>query len=254
MLEKISKLIYRPDLSLQENLKISEGIMIGIFGGIENTKNVFLEIMPLIDSFTEEDIISLMNLVNKLKENKSFFDLIRFAANPDEELIEITPVLAKLFEILYSHLRNRIPLTGSDAEHVLIPGLLGKFVHAKKIFSVKEITDEFGVTKRTFLKWLQWFFGDKFNARKKITLIEYIEIHAAMLIYDKKRKFNFAQDANLYFEQLLKGFVFKKSDLAELIGTDLKTLTNNLAKKYPHYPHIDKFPWSIAKEFKEKLG
>lgn len=246
--------MYQPDLPLQRNLKISESIMVGIFGGIENAKNVFLEIIPIVDSFTNEDNISLMNLVKKLQESKNFFDLIRLAANPDFESIKMTPKLLRVFEIFYTHLKYRIPPPGIDDEHALVPGLLGEFVNTKKIFSVKEIKDEFGVTQQTFLKWLQWFFGDKFNTRKKVTLIEYVEIHAAMLIYDKKRKFNFARDAEMYFEQLLKGFVFKKTDIAELIETDLKTLTKNLAEKYPDYPHIDKYPWSIVKEFKDIMG
>jgi len=254
MLGRIIDEIYHPDALLQENLDVAEGVMSSIFGGQDNAKKVFEKILPVINSFTDQDNSILINTLEKFKKIESFFDLIRFAANLDSETIEFTPRVRKVFEIFYANFKHHIPANVNDYSNVLIPGVLGEFVHSKKIFSIKEITDEFDVDQRTFLKWLQWFFGDKFNRRKKLTVIEYIEIHAAMLIYDKKRKFNFEKYAETYFKQLLERVVFRKRDLAEFIETDLKTLTKNLTKRYPGYPHIDKIPWSLAKEFKKVMG
>ncbi|MFC0777036.1 hypothetical protein [Flavobacterium sp. HJSW_4] len=122
------------------------------------------------------------------------------------------------------------------------------------IYVTKEtIAKEFECNKRTLSKWLRNRFGDRFSRKdRKITINEYIEIFESFFLSEDEN-LDLNNDLDKYLKRLKKGITFSKSDLAFLCSSDLKTQKSNL-KKIAFYSSIDKFPYSILKQWALKMG
>ncbi|MCD8401056.1 hypothetical protein [Tenacibaculum finnmarkense] len=131
----------------------------------------------------------------------------------------------------------------------------------RKVFfntTKQEIADEFKINKRTFNKWLNVFFGNRFDNRKKIYIHEYIEIFNTFV--DEGKEYLELTDFTKIKKRLEEGRSFDKTRIAFLTnkGTDknsstlLKIQKENVNFKY--YKGLDKFPYSLTKRIVDRLG
>lgn len=126
---------------------------------------------------------------------------------------------------------------------------LDDFLGIKLNFSKKEIAADFSVSKETLNAWLRVFYEDTYKNVRKISLEEYIDIIAKFTTEDPSEL-----KSDKYVSRIMNGVVLKKIELAEIDGCDPKTLQNNLKHKFPIYKEMDKFPYSMAKEFLDHIG
>lgn len=117
----------------------------------------------------------------------------------------------------------------------------------------QSISDEFGVNKRTFNKWLEMSgLGEKYKGKRKINFDEYIEIFTTLFISENE-EFDITNNVQIYRNRIKKGMKFNKSDITYLLDSDLKTQKDNL-KKIEEYNFTDVFSYSTSKLFIEKMG
>lgn len=132
---------------------------------------------------------------------------------------------------------------------------------ANKItFTIKETREELGFkNQRTFKKWLGYFFKDKFEGRKTINILEYIDIWEKFLLGNEEKKININKNTLEYKKRLEDGLIFSKHRLKRLTKGDYKLLKveieyiNQLENlQLPN--DVDVYPFSIVDIFKKHIN
>ena len=250
MLNRLQDFLYKEDNTLQENLNRAENMLIAIFGNKENATAFFLQVKPLLDKFDEADSDSLKEVMAVIFSGNTIFELISHC--PNYNMLNPTPNVLLMLDLWQNALKKRKAEITAGAESY--SGLLGTYYHTAKLYSLKEICGALDINKRPFIKWLNIFFEDRFNDRKKITLKEHIEIVSAFMLAKNESNFNFDINAADYATRLAEGLMLNKSEIARRCGSNIKTLAKELEDKFEFYKSMDKFPYSIAQEFIEKMG
>ncbi|MGB5989490.1 MAG: hypothetical protein WBG43_07110 [Marinifilaceae bacterium] len=197
---------------------------------------LFFVFKPLLNA---KGIISLIRNIEKIKQRAESLT----ESMAEEERVTFLSVLDKYMECLNRSSLGIIQTNKMDLKG--IEDLLG----IKLNFSKKEIAADFFVSRETFNAWLHVFYKDTYKDVRKISLEEYIDIIAKFTTEDPSEL-----KSDKYVSRIMNGVVLKKIDLAEIDGCDPKTLQNNLKHKFPIYKEMDKFPYSMAKEFLDHIG
>lgn len=139
---------------------------------------------------------------------------------------------------------------------------LKKYIYKTIGYSKQEIATEFRIDKKTLNKWLILVYGyDKFKDRKKITLLEYLEIFNAFFLTEEEEKLDLNANLESVMSRLVKGVTYSKSEIIELglhtkediSRTSYNTAHIALQRKYSYFKTYDKYPVSIANKMIEDL-
>lgn len=155
-----------------------------------------------------------------------------------------------VFEIFddYSYLMNG--QYGFDKE-IIKEKLILEF-NDKISFTIKETRKEFGFkNQRTFKKWLNHFYGNKYDNCKKFNLLEYIDVIKKFFLKPDEYEIDLKNNIEEYKIRLSDGIVVKKSHLIKLTENDYKLLKNEIddlknLKIVNLPPNVDFYPYSIA--------
>lgn len=202
---------------------------------------------------------NIFNSFGKITEISNFSDVILTVANIEDKSKEVFNYSERDKEILkrfiyYYRLRYNDILKMVSYQFQIPLELLNKQIRTKLFFTSKKvISDEFGVNKRTFNKWLVIVgLGDKYKGKKRIYFDEYIEIFTALFL-SKSEKLDLNNSLETYRKRIEKGMKFSKSDIANLSSSDIKTQKDNL-RKIDKYNLGNIFSYSVTKLFVEKMG
>ena len=232
-------------------LRISEAVQKAFLSLIENGRQE-----QIIDLIGNQDLPSNLSffyqLNSAMRKDISFIQIIR---NPNifsdgvhvDEISEDDAI--KILNLRETY-NNKMQLSREEGDKNSIFNILYEAVANVK-FTKKEIYEEFVVTKQTFNKWLKHSFNERFNNNKKITFLEYIEIHEAFLLTKEEGKFNFLEDEKIY-EERSKQLVFSKEDIRQKTESNLKTMKKELTK-FPLYDNMNVFPFRVANEMIDHL-
>ncbi|WP_366183269.1 hypothetical protein [Flavobacterium ovatum] len=188
-------------------------------------------------------IMDIIQLESKLHEHRN--ELFSLVTNPKglERMFQIQKQLA---EYQIKTLFN-IDLEGKTREE-------SKELLKVILYTTKEnIAKEFGISKKTLIKWLKNSFGERFERPdRKIAMNEYKEIFEAFFLSDDE-VLDLNNDLGKYIRRMNKGVNFNKSDIAFLCDSDVKTQKANLMK-IALYSSANIFSYSVAKEFASRMG
>lgn len=119
-------------------------------------------------------------------------------------------------------------------------------------FTIKETREELGFkNQRTFKKWLNYFYGDKYDNNRKFNLLEYVDVIKKFFLKPDEYTFDLNKNLVEYKNRLSNGIVVKKSHLIKLTNNDYKLLKNEIDDlkhlKIVNLPdNVDFYPYSIA--------
>lgn len=119
-------------------------------------------------------------------------------------------------------------------------------------FTIKETRAELGFkNQRTFKKWLNHFYGDKYDNNRKFNLLEYVDVIKKFFLKPDEYTFDLNKNLVEYKNRLSNGLVVKKSHLIKLTNNDYKLLKNEIDDlkhlKIVNLPdNVDFYPYSIA--------
>lgn len=253
-------------LSFEKEEELSNNFFVMFYGG---EKELLSRLDKLKEqSNTDEEIFEILKIETNLDFWLKILEILQF--NNITELIKATSRLQQNRDELvnlitdYEGLKKVFAIQKPFAEYNLKTlfdiNFNGKNreeskILAKRIIYVTKetIAKEFDCNKRTFTKWLEIYFGDRFVRKdRKITIEEYIEIFEAFFLNDDEN-LDLNNNLNKYLNRLEKGVNFNKSDLAKLCDSDLKTQKENL-KKIAFFSSINKFPYSICENLASRMG
>lgn len=253
-------------LSFEEQQEIINNLLALFYGGSEELISRLTQLKEL--SYSDQQIFEII----KIETNLDFW----LKASEILQLDTITAVIRapsklneasdELLNLITNHdgikkiFEMQKPLAEYNFKTLFNTDLQGKTIDECKeltkgsVYVTKEIiAKEFECNKRTLSKWLREHFGNRFSRNnRKITINEYIEIFEAFFLSEDEN-LDLNNDLDKYLNRLKKGISFSKSDLAWLCSSDLKTQKGNL-KKIAFYSSINKFPYSILKEWARRMG
>lgn len=215
--------------------------------------------------------IALKNIKEKSKTNEEFIKQVQFELFISE-INQITNLLMKLTSfsemiLCYSNLKINVQkiITNSNRKDELVNFLPKYFSigneyivkndikrNSKNKYSVKEVREELIFkNKKTFTKWLNHFYGDKYNNTRYFTVDEYADVFKKFFLKVSEDKLEIQKFNDEYLIRLKEKLRYKKSDLTYLAKNDYKILKEDikdidqlLSLGLPK--NVDSFPFSIA--------
>jgi hypothetical protein len=175
-------------------------------------------------------------------------------AGADEINFNISEQEASAFHDFYKAAMLVMPSILEQLMPEIAESLFADRISGKVRFTMREIRNEIGVSQRTFTKWSQYFFDEKYDGRKSVSLTEYIEIHERLMLKEDEDKFDFVFNNEEYLKRIDEGLVFSKARLAALTDSDYKTLQANCEGLVNDYKNFDIYPFRIAMKMLEKMG
>jgi len=206
--------------------------------------------VPTLDTINDitETLIGNNGILNSVKNINSLNDICEESSKnmPQEEIPEILNVIDALETVS----QKTMPITNNERYAFKV---LEKKFSFKIKFSKEEIARELGISKKLFNKFLSEFYGNKFNNKRKLSFIEYIDIIRTFSLKKDEDTIFIHDNLQTYINRIEAGIIFKKKDLIDIDHSNYKRLKADLEKMYPIYSKLDKFPFSIAAEFMEHL-
>lgn len=199
----------------------------------------FYEIFLKKDSFSS--ILDMQNEVNEL-------------AIQSQLTIEEIDNIIKIRDTLISILKDNYKCDDAALRKVIIAKLADKIT-----FTIKETREELGFkNQRTFKKWLDYFYPGKFENKRTINILDYIDIWKKFLLGPDENQIDLNKKAIEYKKRLNDGLIFSKKRLKNLTKTDYKllkiemeTIIKDQNLQLPE--NVDFYPYSIAQVFKKFL-
>lgn len=194
--------------------------------------NALMEYIYSFQSFT--------TVVNREEMEISLMDAVQ---NDPDSLKLVVEIMED-----FSHLINE--KFGYNKE--LIKEKLLREINDKITFTIKETREELGFkNQRTFKKWLNYFYGNKFDNCRKFNLLEYIDVIKKFFLKPEEHTIDLNNNIDEYKKRLADGIVIKKSNLIKLTNNDYKLLKNEIDDlkefeiiKLPE--NVDFYPYSVA--------
>jgi len=246
-------------IPLQKHMEILEKMLVAKFGSYDNAKK---EIGFLRKKYSDDvEFINSMNdliypeklreLFTPLLSVKKLPELVEYAAKLNLERIsgsfseEELSTFIKMKEIYTNEVNSQIFENGKIT--------LFDEVDKKVRFTIKEIRDDLQIDQRTFKKWLNLIFKEKYDGVRTISLTQYIEIYEQLILKEQENKFDFNFNAKEYFNRIQNGLVFSKQRLLKLTDSDYKQLAIKMKSMDLDFAGMDVFPFNIAHKIIEVM-
>lgn len=246
-------------IPLQVHYNILEKQLIAKFGSydhackeVKTLRKKFVDELEFINSlfqliYSEK----ILQFLRPLQDVKDLPDLIKYVSELNSNEAPLLISENELLEIIRMQdiYKQEVELLIQNEKIDLF-----KELDKKLSFTIKEIRESLPLNQRTFTKWLQYFFKDKYDKVRKITLTQYIEIYEKLLLKEDEVKFNFSFDAQAYFERIEGGLVFSKKKLAQITTSDYKQLKIKMEKMEVNLPGVNRLPYTLAQKIIEEMG
>lgn len=246
------------------NIKIIQDVVnklfIARYGNIENAESEFNKILN--NCKTTEDLIvqiesdffipEINQVIELLKNLTSFSEIIKQYSSLKIEVQKIvnnsnrSNEFKKFFPIYFSILNEYIEKNNIKRD-------------SKNKYSLKEIREELGFpNKRTFNKWLSYFYDDKYNKKRIVSVAEYADIFKKFFLDIYEEDFEIEKFENVYLTRLNNEKRLKKVDLKlyaqddyKLLKADIKDVDEEFNLNLPK--NVDSYPFSIANQLIQHL-
>ncbi len=214
---------------------------------VEHLENDFKikEFQPIADIFLKtENFSSFLNIDDEFKNWVINSNITR------EKIEAILKVMDEFKSLLDDYFRQ---------EHEGLKKLFIVKLADKITFTIKETREELGIkNQRTFRKWLVYFYQGKFEGRKKINILEYLDIWKKFLLSSDENKIDINKNAVEYKNRLEEGLIFSKNRLKRLTKGDYKLLkveidAINQFENLQLPNDVDLYPFSIVHIFLKNL-
>ena len=229
---------------------------------VKNRENLETEESTYI--FLEENfpLVSVLNLLSKdLMKVSGIADLIKLSSNKKLQVLlnRVSDEHLNLLDEFYFKKKRFVKDVFYD---LLDLHKLEEEAMKKKLFSTNKtkISKEFGVDIKTFNKWLELLFNDRFKGVRKIYFDEYVEIFSALFLA-KDEELDLIEYINVYKRRLTEGMRFRKKDIVKYTNEDSPLDISTLLKiqkeqlgSNEFYSFTDIYPYSITKLLVEELG
>lgn len=155
-----------------------------------------------------------------------------------------------VFEIMEDYFQLINEKLGSNKE-VIKQKLIEAFNH-KITFTIKETREELGFkNQQTFKIWLDHFYSNKYDNRRKFNLMEYIDVIKLFLLKPDEYTIDLKNNSEDYKIRLANGLIIKKADLKKFTNNNYKLLKNEIddlkeLKEVKLPDNVDFYPYSIA--------
>jgi hypothetical protein len=206
------------------------------------------KIIYIFEPFTE--ISGLVNLIKSVSEIQSRAKATLKNLSEDEIKIlkkyaDNVPDEKELFNFLF------------PAKNKILQKKLATYFIEKQLATSKEkIAHEIGIDKATFNKWLNYFYGKKFNDVKKINFKDYCDIIYTLTLRENEGKSFIGNNLEEYVLRLDTDLVHNRGSLLKIDGMDdlyYKSLKENL-KLQKLDSNMKKIPFSIKEQIVTKLS
>lgn len=199
---------------------------------------IFQSLIEILSGLT-----NFSSFLNIEKEFENWFNNAKISKEDLEKLMEFQDLIKQLFTKHFSK-------EPEIQRKLLIAKLADKIT-----FTIKETRQELGFTnQRTFKKWLDYFYKEKYNGRRTINILEYLDIWSKFLLNPNEDVIDVKEKAVEYQKRLDAGLMFSKNRLRKLTNNDYKLLrmeidsiNKELGLQLPN--DVDAYPFSIAAIF-----
>lgn len=247
-------------LPTQQITHLNEKILIAVYGDYDKAKK---KVETLRDNYPDDD--DFWNAINEVSYphsfKKFFSSLLSVNSIPQmvtfDHKITTGEIGSNITQEEALVIHNILEATKKYFDEILLKNgeqLLFEEIDIKVRFTLKEIRDDLGLHQKTFKKWLQFFFKDKYDYSRTISLSEYIEIYQQLILKEQEEKFDFTFNAEEYYKRLEDGLIFSKARLAKLAGSDYKQLALKMKSMDAGFTGMDFFPFRIAAKILEAMG
>lgn len=192
---------------------------------------------------------NILALLSPMLHIKNFTELVEYTADLNQEKLQTSFTEEDIVEFIrmqeiYNKELNLIVFKNKK--------VLFNQINKKVRFSIIEIRNDLNLNQRTFKKWLQFFFKDKYDGVRTISLTEYIEIYEQLILKEQEKKFNFNFNAEEYLKRIQNGLVFNKQRLLKITQSDYKQLS--IKMKSMKFYALNATPYKIAQQIIEAMG
>lgn len=269
MLLKLQTLVHARMLKLTEvqQVELFEKSLIYLYGSEDAARNQLKQISEssktpseFEDAFNREFNVKFLSMLFTPLLTTNLSALIKGAKELEDSVERLAPHITNP-TMLQSQLNEQLNI--GQLVFKMIFDLADKPVTKETVvesiknliyFTKEEISNEFGVDKKTLGKWLDAVgMGEKYFGRKKLNILEYVEIFSALFLASSEQKLDLNKHFEYYFSRLNQ-MAYKKEDLVQLTGSDYKTLRENSEKSIPAYNELNIFPYHIAMAIMQKMG
>lgn len=205
----------------------------------------------------------IIDVFKPLTEKAGLINLIKAASEVQIRAKNLRQNLSKEeFKIIQSYIEN-IP---DEKEYLslLFPGktkivqnkMIGTLVNSMFSTSKEKIAKEYKIDKKTLNKWLNHFFGKKFDNVKKIKFKDYLQITLKFSLRENEDKFFIGKNLEEYVLRLDTDLVHNRCSLLKIDGMDdlyYKSLKENL-KLQNFDSDLKKIPYSMKEQIVDKLN
>ena len=258
--------------NLPFGLGIVELFYIKKYGSYEAVQKVFTDLKEeclteeefekIVDEKLEIDFnlkifVPFCNIISKIESFKSILDMqneINNWAVESKITIEELDKIIKFQEDIASVMRDYYKCDDNVLRKLFVVKLADKIT-----FTIKETRQELGFkNQRTFKKWLIYYYNDKFENKKTINILEYIDIWKKFILSPDENKIDLNNKTTEYKSRLTEGLIFSKNRLKNLTKNDYKVLKIEMEainqEQKLHLPeNVDFYPYSIVQIFLKHL-
>lgn len=258
--------------NLPLGLGIFELFYIKKYGSYEAVQKVFIDLKEkclteeefekIVDEKLEIDFnlkifVPFYNIISKIESFKSILDMqneINNWAVESKITIEELDKIIKFQEDIASVMRDYYKCDDDALRKLFVVKLADKIT-----FTIKETRQELGFkNQRTFKKWLIYYYNDKFENKKTINILEYIDIWKKFILCPDENKIDLNNKTSEYKSRLTEGLIFSKNRLKNLTKNDYKVLKIEIEainqEQKLHLPeNVDFYPYSIVQIFLKHL-
>lgn len=211
----------------------------------------------LQDDFHIKELLPLCNILLKMESFSSILDIqseINNWAIQSNLTVDKLEEIIKLQDDFASIIREYYKCDDDALRKLFVVKLANKIT-----YTIKETREELGFkNQRTFKKWLIYYYNEKFENKKTINILEYIDIWNKFLLSPDEIKIDLKNKSTDYKKRLDEGLIFSKNRLKNLTKNDYKLLkieieTINLEQNLQLPENVDLYPFSIVEIFKKHL-
>lgn len=250
-----SKILDLPSLTdlLGKNVRIKK------YDSIEMANDVFLELLNNFNSEYQNFLLNQLKsdlpvdeleiLIKNISNINTFSTLIK--VDDFFKINNVSPETITKIYMLYKDFKSLVDDNiGENRDY--IKNKLIQLFNKKITFSIKDTREELGYkNQRTFKKWLVHFYGNKFENRRTIYLLEYIDIIKKFILMPSENDLDIKNNRLEYQNRLKNGLIYSKAKLKKFTNDDYKLLQIELeelndSNKIKIPSDVDFIPFSIA--------
>ncbi len=251
-------------------MNLFEDLLIVRFGSKEKAKLIVEGLAPTgvfgDDAFREllrlSYLDSFIYLIKPIAEAKGLIELMRAASQFKARTQDVLRNMPDDEKEAYKRYMGFISKDNAVLDYLpkrrtrLTIRMLMSLIGDSHITSKEKLATELTIDKKTLNKWLHHFYGRKFDAKRKITFKEYIDIMLKFSLKDSENREWISENLANYSSRLDNDLVHNRRSLLddeELQGLNYKSLKENLVLQGLD-TGLKRIPFSVKEMIIQKLS